>query len=121
MQIVLSSLQIIIALGILNVWLLRFSKPSPWRGGQSKDMKEEFAAYGLPLQIMYFVGFLKIVFALLLIAAIWFPALVLPASLGLAILMAVAVAMHFKIGDPAKKSIPAGTVLLLCILVSILA
>ena len=121
MQIVLIILQIIIALGILNVWLLRFSKPSPWRGGQSKDMKEEFAVYGLPLQVMYFVGFLKIVFALLLIAAIWLPALVLPASLGLAILMAAAVAMHFKAGDPARKSIPAGTVLLLCILVPILA
>lgn len=84
-------------------------------------MKEEFAVYGLPLQVMYFVGFLKIVLALLLIAAIWLPALTLPASLGLAILMAAAVAMHFKVGDPAKKSIPAGTVLLLCILVAVLA
>jgi hypothetical protein len=121
MQIVLISLQLIIALGILNVWLLRFSKPSPWRGGQSRDMKEEFAVYGLSPQVMYLVGFLKIVLALLLIAAIWLPALVLSASVGLAILMAAAVAMHFKAGDPAKKSIPAGTVLLLCLLMLILA
>jgi quinol-cytochrome oxidoreductase complex cytochrome b subunit len=121
MQIVVTILQLIIALGILNVWLLRFGKPSPWRGGEAKNMKDEFAVYGLSETAMYGVGFLKILFAVLLIAAIWLPVLTLPASLGLAVLMLGAIVLHFRAGDPASKSLPAGTVLILCLLLAVLA
>ena len=121
MQTAVTIVQLVIALGILNVWLLRFGKPSPWRGGDAKNMKDEFAVYGLSESAMYAVGFFKILFAVLLIAAIWLPVLTLPASLGLAVLMIAAVALHFKAGDPAKKSLPAGTVLILCLLVAVLA
>lgn len=37
----------VIATTVLNVWLLRFNKPTIYRGGQAKSMLEEFAAYGL--------------------------------------------------------------------------
>ena len=37
--------QILVALGLLNVWLLRFRKPTPYRGGQARSMPEEFAAF----------------------------------------------------------------------------
>lgn len=117
MQIIVTIAQIIIALGILNVWLLRFGNASQWRGGEAKTMKEEFAVYGLSETTLYVVGFLKVLFALALIAGIWVSALTAPAAIGLAILMAGAVAMHFKAGDPLKKSLPAGSVLLLCLLV----
>jgi hypothetical protein len=36
--------QIIIALGIFNVWIIRYGKETNWRGGEAKNMKEEFAA-----------------------------------------------------------------------------
>lgn len=48
MQWWLTIIQLVIALGILNVWLLRFGKTTAWRGGAAKNMKEEFAVYGLP-------------------------------------------------------------------------
>ena len=35
-------IQVIIALGIFNVWILRFGKSTDWRGGAAKSMKEEF-------------------------------------------------------------------------------
>ena len=56
--------QLIIGLGILNVWLLRFNKATAYRAGNAKNMKEEFSAYGLPLWFMWVVGGLKILFAL---------------------------------------------------------
>jgi hypothetical protein len=117
---ILMLLQLIIGLGILNVWLLRFGKPSVWRGGSSANMKEEFAVYGLPDWALYAVGFFKILFAVMLIAGIWLPGLILPAAMGMVILMLAAVAMHVKIGDSAKKSVPAGTLLILSLLVALL-
>ena len=41
-------IQVVIALGILNVWVLRYGKATGWRGGDAKNMEEEFAVYGLP-------------------------------------------------------------------------
>ena len=46
-------IQIVIALGILNVWLLRFGKPSAWRGGDAQNMVQEFRVYGLPTWSMW--------------------------------------------------------------------
>ena len=34
--------QLIIALGIFNVWLINFSKTSKYRGGNAGNMSEEF-------------------------------------------------------------------------------
>ena len=42
-------LQLIIAVGLINVWLLRFKKATDYRGGDATNMKEEFIAYGLPV------------------------------------------------------------------------
>jgi hypothetical protein len=44
--------QIVIALGLLNVWLLRAKRPTAYRGGDAQNMKEEFEAYGLPAWFM---------------------------------------------------------------------
>ena len=120
MDILALFLQAIIGFGILNVWLLRFGKPTEWRGGTAANMKEEFATYGLPGWALYAVGFLKVLFALMLLGGIFASALVLPAASGMAILMLGAVVMHVKVGDSAKKSLPAGTLLVLCIMVIVL-
>ncbi len=110
-------LQCAVALGLLNVWLLRPNQSTPYRGGDAQTMREEFAAYGLPPLAMYLVGTLKIGAALALIAGIWWPALVFPAALLIAILMAGALAMHVKIHDPALKSVPAAALLGICVVI----
>lgn len=120
MEAVRTVLQIVVALGIFNVWILRFGKSTGWRGGSASSMKEEFAVYGLPTWFMGVVGALKLLFAAMLIAGIWLEPLVLPAAIGLGVLMLGAIAMHVRVKDPAKKSVPAFTMLVLCILVAVL-
>jgi hypothetical protein len=111
--------QIIIALGIANVWLLRSGKSTSWRGGNATTMKEEFAVYGLPGWFMTVIGCLKILFAAALIVGIWIPDLRMPAAIGMAVLMLGAVAMHFKVKDPPKKALPAFTMLVLSAFVAV--
>lgn len=120
MELAVQVVQVVVALVIFNVWLLRFNKTTEWRGGSASNMKEEFDAYGLPTGSVYVVGALKLLCAAGLIAGIWFPQLVLPSAIGLAVLMAGAVAMHIKIGDPMKKSFPAFTMLVLSVLIAVL-
>ncbi len=117
MQTIVRICQIIVGLGLLNVWLLRFNKPTAYRGGTSANMLGEFAAYGLPAWSCYLVGFLKVASAIALLAGLLYPAPVLPAALIVTLLMAGAVAMHVKAGDPFKKSVPALSVLALCVII----
>ena len=87
MRTVMVILQVVAALGLLNVWLLRFSQSTAYRGGSARTMVEEFAAYGLPPWFAYLIGTLKIGAALALIAGIWRPSLVLPAAALVCVLM----------------------------------
>ena len=107
MQTVISVLQIIVALSLLNVWLLRFHRGTAYRGGDARSMREEFAVYGLPAWFTYFIGSLKVGAALGLIAGLWLHFLVFPSALLVCILMLGALAMHWKVRDPLKKSLPA--------------
>lgn len=111
--------QLIIALGILNVWLLRFNKATAYRAGTAKNMREEFATYGLPLWFMWVVGGLKILFALSLLVGFWLPKLIRPAAIGMAMLMLGAIGMHIKVGDALKKAAPASILLVLSLFVAI--
>ena len=117
MNILISILQIAVAAGLLNVWLLRFQRSTPYRGGGARSMREEFAAYGLPEWFRYVIGTLKVGSALCLIAGLWLPFLVFPSALLIAILMLGALAMHLKIRDPLKKSVPALVMLALTIVI----
>lgn len=112
-------IQVIVALGIYNVWLLRFGKATSWRGGNATNMKEEFAAYGLPPVAVGIIGALKLILATLLIVGIWAPTVTKPAALGLAVLMLGAVSMHLKVKDPIQKSLPATTMLVLSLVVAL--
>ena len=118
METIISIIQIVIALGIFNVWILRFGKPSTWRGGEAKNMKEEFQVYGLPSWFVGVIGFLKVLFALMLIAGLWLPALVQPAAIGIAVLMVGAIIMHIKVNDTVIKSLPAFSLLVLSAIVA---
>ncbi len=121
MRTVLVILQVAAALGLLNVWLLRFSRRTGYRGGTAGSMLEEFAAYGLPSWSAYVVGALKVGAALALLAGIWLPALVFPAAALVCVLMLGALAMHAKIRDPLQKSLPALVMLTMCLGISWLA
>lgn len=111
--------QVVVGLGLLNVWLIRFSKSTPWRGGEAKNMREEFAIYGLPSWLMWAVGVLKISLGLLLLAGLWVPGLAKPAALGIIFLMLGALAMHLKISDPWRRSVPALAVLALSVVIAL--
>jgi hypothetical protein len=113
MKIVSLIVQIFVALGLLNVWLLRFHKPTRYRGGEARSMPEEFAVYGLPRWILWAVGGVKVLCALGLIVGIWMPTLVAPAAAIILVLMIGAIAMHLKVHDPMVKSVPASAVLAL--------
>jgi len=112
-------LQLIVALGILNVWLLRSGRATPFRGGGAKTLREEFAVYGLPYWFMCVVGVLKVGLALCLLAALWFHRVSQPAAIGLGLLMLGAFVMHLKVKDPVKKALPSIAVFALCAAVAL--
>ena len=112
-----SLFQVIIGLSVMRVWTINFNKSTPWRGGGARNMKEEFTAYGLPMWMVYFVGTLKVIFSIGLIAGLWIPELVSFSASGIAIFMFFAILMHVKIKDPIKKSIPALTFMVLSLLI----
>ena len=110
-------LQLIISVGLINVWLFRFNKVTEYRGGGGNNMKEEFQAYGLPIWLMYVVGFLKIAIAIMLIVSIWIKELLEYNLWLLSVLMFGAVLMHLKVKDPIKKSYPALSILFMIALI----
>ena len=120
MEIPLIALQLIVALGILNVWLLRSGKSTAYRGGGAKNMREEFAVYGLPFWLFCVIGVLKVSLAIALIAGIWYTPLTQPAAMGMGLLMLGAFVMHLKVKDPIKKALPSLTVLAMCAAIALL-
>lgn len=104
-------LQVIVGLGLLNVWLVRRRSSTSYRGGAAQTLQEEFAAYGLPGFAFYLVGALKIGAAVVLLAGVWMALPVREAAGLVAVLMIGAIAMHLKVGDPLTKSLPAALML----------
>jgi len=115
--ILIKAIQILVGVGLLNVWLLRANLSTAYRGGAATNLREEFATYGLPPFVFYLVGFLKVTSALLLLAGLWFPGLVFPAAAVIVVLMAGAVSMHIKIRDPLQKALPAAAMLTMSLLI----
>lgn len=111
-------IQVIVALGIFNVWIVRFRKSTQWRGGGAQDMRAEFEVYGLPSWFMFLIGAAKISLASCLIAGLWVPAVTRPAAMGLAALMLGAVSMHVKVRDPIMRSLPAISMLIMSLFVA---
>ena len=113
-------LKLIIGLSVINVWLFRAKKSTPWRGGGAKNLQEEFAAYGLPTWFMTIAGGLKVLLSAGLIASIWYPVIELYTAGGIGLLMVGAISMHVKVSDPIKKSFPAALFLALSIAIILL-
>jgi hypothetical protein len=110
-------IQLFIAVGIFNVWVIRFNKPTAFRGGNAQTMEEEFRVYGLSDEARKVVGVLKLGLAALLIIGIWVPAIAVVAASCMAFLMLVAVVMHAKVSDPIKKAVPAFCMMMLSLAV----
>lgn len=111
--------QLILGFGLLNVWLLRAGKATPYRGRGAQNMSEEFAEYGLPAWFMWATGFLKVTLGVTLIAGLWFRPVTGPAAAVLALLMLGAVVMHWKVQDPLLRYVPAASLLALSLFLAI--
>jgi uncharacterized membrane protein len=121
---IISILQILIALGLVNVWLVRSGRATKYRGAGAQNMKQEFAVYGLPSWFMYVVGFLKMIIAVVMIIGLFRPQIMypigFPALILLAVLMLGALSMHIKVRDPFIKMLPALLMLAMAVAVVLL-
>lgn len=114
------AIKLIVGLSVLNVWLLRANKATPWRGGTAKSLKQEFEAYGLSENVMKLVGAIKILLSLLILISIFYSPTEQIGAIGMAIMMVGAIFMHLKISDPLKRSFPALSFLILSIVILII-
>jgi hypothetical protein len=99
--------QIVIALSIAIVWVGRFD-----------NIVKEFKQYRLPDTVRNMVGAIKISLATLLVAGIWYPALVVGPALAMAFLMLCAQVAHFSVRNPWHKHLPSLALLILSLLVA---
>jgi hypothetical protein len=99
--------QIIIALSICFVWIIRFD-----------NIVKEFKQYGIPDLLRNLVGATKIALSTLLIAGIWYESLVLIPAILIALLMICAQIAHIKVKNPWHKFIPSFLLLLLSLFVA---
>ena len=116
MEIISPIIQIILALGILNVWFIRAGRASKYRGRAAANLKDEFTSYGLSSAVFFVVGALKSAIAVTLLMGLFIPALVRPSAAVLALIMIVAIGMHAKVKDPGIRYLPASLMLLMSIL-----
>ena len=100
------SLQILIAVAMLDVWLIRYNRPGFSRGGNAKTMAEEFRVYGLPDWFRNLIRFLKLSAGALMVLGIWWSECALVSGFGLTVMMIGAMTMHFKVKDPIYKALP---------------
>ncbi len=112
-------IQVIIAIGIFNVWIINFNKPTKYRGAGAKNIKDEFKAYGLPLWSVYLVGSVKIAVAMALLLGLIYPSIVPYVGYILLVLMLSAIFFHVKISDPLYRAIPSLIMLFLALLLVI--
>ena len=108
-------LQVVVGLGLLNVWLLRARSSTAYRGGDAQTLRQEFETYGLPVAAFYVVGTLKVLAGVILLAALWLP---MPARLAATVVAGLrvgALLMHAKAKDPMRKSVPAVVMLAMCV------
>ena len=95
--------QIAVALSVAFVWTFRYH-----------NVIAEFKTFGLSDLTRNLVGVSKIALATLLVTGIWFPVVLLPASLLMAFFMVSAQGFHFKIKNTFIKHLPSLILLVLC-------
>ena len=109
-------LSVFVGLTIINVWLFRSNRSTSYRGGDATNLIEEFAVYGLE-DYFLIIGIIKVSLAIILILSLYYNKLRLFASLGIAIMMLVAINMHMSVVDELIKLTPAATMLISSLLI----
>tara|TARA_B100001057_G_scaffold374102_1_gene378683 strand:+ start:1196 stop:1573 length:378 start_codon:yes stop_codon:yes gene_type:complete len=117
MKLLSKILSVIVGLTVINVWLFRSDKSTSYRGGNASSLIEEFEVYGLSDYFLT-IGIIKVGLAILLILSLYFKKLRLISASGIALMMIVAVFMHFSVGDELIKSMPASVMLVSCIIIA---
>ena len=107
-------LSVVVGLTVIHVWLFRSNKATSYRGGDAGSLLEEFQVYGLDDYFLT-IGIIKVGLAVVLLLSVYFEKLRLFAASGIAIMMLVAIYMHFSVGDELIKSMPASVMLLSCL------
>jgi hypothetical protein len=97
-------LQVIIAVSIWIVWVFRFD-----------NIEAEFKHFGYSNRFRNLIGATKISLAALLVAGIWFPALIPFSALSMALLMVGAQVTHLRVRNPFSKFVPSLVLLSLSI------
>ena len=99
--------QIVIALSICFVWIVRFD-----------NIVKEFKQYGISDLVRNLVGATKIALSTLLVAGIWYESLVLIPALVMAFLMVCAQVAHIKVKNPWPKFVPSFILLILSLFIA---
>lgn len=102
--------QIIVAASVAYVWIFRYDV-----------IIKEFKQFGLSDLTRTFVGAAKVSLATLLVAGIWFPALVAVPAILMGLFMVAAQYFHFKIKNPFIKHLPSLVLLILCAFIALVS
>ena len=102
-----NSAQIVIALSVCFVWIVRFD-----------NIVKEFKQYGISDLVRNLVGATKIALSTLLITGIWYGSLVLVPALLMAFLMVCAQIAHIRAKNPWFKFVPSFILLILSLFVA---
>jgi DoxX-like family len=108
MEITVAIAQVIIALSVMFVWIVRYP-----------NVEKEFREYALPDVVRNLVGATKISAAALLLAGLWYPGLIFPAAAVMTFLMVCAQLFHFKVRHPIVKFVPSFILMLLSLFVAV--
>ena len=117
MKVLSKILSVVVGLTVINVWLFRSNRSTSYRGGDAASLLEEFQVYGLE-DYFLIIGIIKVSLAIMLLLSLYFKKLSFFASLGIGIMMLVAVYMHVNVGDELIKSMPASVMLLSCLIIA---
>tara|TARA_B100000035_G_scaffold26844_1_gene20946 strand:- start:110 stop:487 length:378 start_codon:yes stop_codon:yes gene_type:complete len=117
MKVLSKILSVVVGLTVINVWLFRSNRSTSYRGGDANSLLEEFQVYGLE-DYFLIIGIVKVSLAIMLLLSLYFKKLSFFASIGIGIMMLVAVYMHVNVGDELIKSMPASVMLASCLIIA---
>jgi uncharacterized membrane protein YphA (DoxX/SURF4 family) len=106
-QSLLSVLQVLIAVSIFFVWVIRY-----------ENVIKEFKQFNLPSWLRDLVGILKLTCAALLTIGVFQKEFAVFGAVGLVALMACAVFTHVRVKNPLYKMVPSVTLFALCALIA---
>lgn len=120
MEIYKIMIQLAIGMGVLSVWVLRFSKVSRYKQVGVSSSIEEPRIYGFPKSVMLLIGVLKVLFSVGLIIGIFYSALIRPSAIGLAVMMLGTMIVKFREYQDASRIFPSFLMLAFCLLILLL-